>query len=102
MAKEFVIYCDESIEKGAYYSDFYGGVLVASKDLDNVVQRLENCKADLNLHQEVKWIKVTENYLEKYQNQKTGYYRNRLKRACFTTMFRYCIGCNGFSTQRFT
>ena len=68
MAKEFVIYCDESTEKGTFYSDFYGGVLVTSKDLDKVVQRLESCKTDLNLHQEVKWIKVTENYLEKYKS----------------------------------
>lgn len=68
MAKEFVIYCDESVEKGAYYSDFYGGLLIESKDLDKVVQQLEDCKTALNLHREVKWSRVTENYLEKYKS----------------------------------
>ena len=27
-----MIYCDESLSKGTYYSHFYGGVLVKSKD----------------------------------------------------------------------
>lgn len=67
MAKEYLIYCDESVEKGTYYSDFYGGVLIASDDLYKVTQALEKCKNDLNFHNEVKWVKVTENYLEKYK-----------------------------------
>ena len=36
-----------------------------SPDLQLVTNRLQQCKAQLNLHQEVKWQKVTENYLEK-------------------------------------
>ena len=67
MAKEYIIYCDESVEKGEYYSDFYGGLLVESKDLDKIVHHLESCKQTLNFHSEVKWSKVTENYLDKYK-----------------------------------
>jgi Protein of unknown function (DUF3800) len=67
MPKEYLIYCDESVEKGAFYSDFYGGVLVASDDLEQIIQSLEDCKEGLNLYNEVKWTKVTENYLEKYK-----------------------------------
>lgn len=67
MAKEYLIYCDESVEKGHYYSDFYGGVLIASEDLYKVQKELEKCKSDLNFNSEVKWVKVTENYLEKYK-----------------------------------
>lgn len=67
MAKEYLIYCDESVEKGAYYSDFYGGILISSEDLDETIALLEARKKDLNLHGEVKWTKVTENYLEKYE-----------------------------------
>jgi Protein of unknown function (DUF3800) len=67
MPKEYLIYCDESVEKGAFYSDFYGGVLVASDDLEDILQTLEQCKNDLNLFNEVKWTKVTENYLDKYK-----------------------------------
>lgn len=32
MPKEYTIWCDESIKKGKYYSNFYGGLLIQSKD----------------------------------------------------------------------
>jgi len=64
--REFVIYTDESDKNGQYYSNFYGGVLVRSTDLNEVIATLDNCKQQLNLLQEVKWQKVTENYLDKY------------------------------------
>lgn len=67
MSLEYVIYTDESDKKGKYYSNFYGGVLVRSTDLQRVIDRLNQCKAQLNLYQEVKWQKVTGNYLEKYR-----------------------------------
>ncbi|TWU21732.1 hypothetical protein Pla52o_39190 [Novipirellula galeiformis] len=66
MATEFVIYTDESVKDGAYFSNFYGGVLVRSHDLLSVSGRLAACKAEQNLHGELKWTKVTENYLDKY------------------------------------
>lgn len=66
MAKEYVIYCDESDSSGKYYSDFYGGVLVQSRDLDLVRSAISEKKQSLNLHGEVKWQKVTGNYLDKY------------------------------------
>ena len=66
MAREFLIYCDESDSTGKYYSDFYGGVLVQSKDLDYVKSEISKKKEELNLHGEVKWQKVTSNYLDKY------------------------------------
>src|SRR5215469_6045694 len=66
MADEFVIYCDESISNGAFYSNFYGGALVRSKHIDKVQHILAETKKKLNLFGEVKWDKVTENYLQKY------------------------------------
>lgn len=60
------IWCDESDKKGKYYSNFYGGVLVRGKDLNEVKNRLENVCAEQNLHKEIKWQKVTANYLHKY------------------------------------
>ena len=63
---EYVIYCDESLGKGQYYSDFFGGALVKSSDFENVKAILESHKAALNLNNEIKWVKVTENYLQKY------------------------------------
>lgn len=64
--KNYIIYCDESINKGKYYSNFYGGVLVDSKYFDFVVGELNKKKEELNMHGEIKWTKVTEAYLDKY------------------------------------
>lgn len=66
MPKELIIYCDESTESGAYYSDFYGGVLVSSDFFESVVATLDEKKVELNMFGEVKWSKVTASYLEKY------------------------------------
>jgi len=71
---EYIIYCDESIGKGKYYSNFYGGVLVCSKDFEHTVKILNDKKIELNLFNEIKWNKVTENYLEKYKEIITRYF----------------------------
>lgn len=68
MAKEYFLYCDESLEKGKYYSDFYGGALIESTYFNEIVERLEAKKNELNLFKEVKWNKVSSNYLEKYKD----------------------------------
>lgn len=65
--REYMIYCDESLSKGTYYSHFYGGVLVKSKDFYRVNTALEEMKTQLNLFGEIKWTKVTAPYLEKYK-----------------------------------
>ena len=74
MSLEYIIYTDESDKKGKFYSNFYGGVLVRSVDLQGIIDRLEACKDLLNMHQEVKWQKVTENYLEKYKCLMDGFF----------------------------
>lgn len=66
MDKEFVIYCDESSSKERHFSDFYGGALIGSDDIDHVRAVLAAAKAERNLHGELKWTKITENYEEKY------------------------------------
>jgi hypothetical protein len=66
VALEYIIYCDESEENGRYFSNFYGGALVRSTDLEQVRLRLEKRKEKLNLFREVKWTKITENYAQKY------------------------------------
>lgn len=66
MATELVIYTDESDKEGEYFSNFYGGVLVRSRDLADATQRLEETKLQQNLFGEIKWQKVTGNYLNKY------------------------------------
>jgi len=66
ISKEYIIYCDESIEQGTYYSNFYGGALIRSPHLNYIIKVLNDKKENLNLFGEVKWQKVSSNYLEKY------------------------------------
>jgi len=66
VTKELIIYCDESETRGCYFSNFYGGALVRSIDIDNIKVELEQIKSALNFHGEVKWSKVTANYADKY------------------------------------
>jgi len=68
MSKELIIYGDESDRRGAFFSNFFGGALIQSTDLTEVVQTLRSVKDRENLFQEIKWTKVTENYLEKYKS----------------------------------
>jgi hypothetical protein len=63
---EYIIYCDESEERGEFFSDFYGGALVRGEDIAGVVAAIKRKKAELNLHREVKWQRVTEQYEAKY------------------------------------
>ncbi|MFZ5879883.1 MAG: DUF3800 domain-containing protein [Chloroflexota bacterium] len=65
--KEYILFCDESDRHGKYYSNFYGGVIVGSSQYQRITDLLNNKKAELNLYQEVKWAKVTEQYLSKYE-----------------------------------
>ena len=64
--KEYIIFCDESESQGRFFSNFYGGVLVAASQYEPVTRRLVEQKNRLNLYGEVKWAKVTERYLDKY------------------------------------
>ena len=66
MALEYVIYADESLQSGEYYSNFYGGALVRSTDLETVIRRLEAAKAAAGLEREVKWSRTSMQWLPRY------------------------------------
>ena len=68
MATAYIIYADESVDRGRYYSNFYGGALVRSRDIEIVSKELNDIKIEQNLFGEVKWVKVTKHYLEKYSS----------------------------------
>jgi hypothetical protein len=63
---EMTLWCDESDFEGRYFSNFYGGSIVHQYNMDEVISKLEACKARLNLGREVKWQRVTDQYLPKY------------------------------------
>jgi hypothetical protein len=66
MAREFTIYCDESVQDGPYYARFYGGALVKTSDRPYVEGRLRSKMRALGLDAEVKWQKVSAGYLDRY------------------------------------
>lgn len=63
---EYILYCDESCQEGPLVSDFFGGCLVSFKDYEEITEALKAKKTELHFFGEVKWTKVTENYLSKY------------------------------------
>jgi hypothetical protein len=64
--KEYILFCDESEKRGKYFSNFYGGVLVGASQYTRITTRLNALKDELHLYTEVKWERVTEEYLDKY------------------------------------
>lgn len=65
--KEYIIFCDESDQEGKYYSNFYGGLIVGASQYQRLTRELNALKDELHFFGEVKWEKVTQNYLAKYQ-----------------------------------
>ena len=63
---EYILYCDESSSNGPLYSDFFGGCLINSKDWIAIENAIKADKERLNLTGEIKWTKVTAQYLDKY------------------------------------
>ncbi|MBE6429018.1 MAG: DUF3800 domain-containing protein [Planctomycetaceae bacterium] len=90
---ELVIYTDESEKTGRYYSNFYGGLLVRACDIEPIISTLETKKLELNLLKEVKWVKVTENYLEKYMELMDTFFdfveKDQIKIRIMFTQNRY-------------
>jgi hypothetical protein len=87
--KEYIIFCDESEAAGKYYSNFYGGVLVGSSQYDRITARLNAEKQRLNLFGELKWSKVTANYVAKYESlMRVFFHEVRAKHARVRIMFR--------------
>lgn len=65
---EYIIYADESDSKGEYFSHFYGGLILPNSFEAKANEVLEQVKARNNLHGELKWQKITANYLDKYKD----------------------------------
>lgn len=104
MSRELILYCDESDQEGQYFSDFYGGCLVESINLKEVVEALEQCKREQNLFAEIKWSKVTANYLEKYKALTNLFFdfiqQDKIKvRIMFTKNTHVATGLTGYHDE---
>lgn len=67
-ARTLFLFCDESDREGRFYSNFYGGVLLAESDYSLVSDRLNTVKKHLGISAEMKWSKVTIQYLDRYMD----------------------------------
>ena len=63
----YYIWFDESDKEGEFYSNFYGGVLIKSEDLENVLQMMNSLILELGIEEEIKWQKVNAFMYEKYE-----------------------------------
>ena len=77
---EYIIYSDESVSKGEYFSDFFGGALVTNTNFNEVNSALEAKKKELNLTGEIKWTKTSVAYLEKYKQMMDLFFWYRCKK----------------------
>lgn len=67
MTKRYILYCDESDNRGRFYSHFYGGALLEASKQQALHDELQAVKDELHiLEGEMKWQYITENYKEKY------------------------------------
>ncbi|TAE02079.1 MAG: hypothetical protein EAZ97_02775 [Bacteroidetes bacterium] len=64
----YYIWCDESVKNGKLFSDFYGGILVNSKDFETIKTVLEAEFALSKLGTELKWTKINEFQAEGYMH----------------------------------
>ena len=64
----YYIWTDESDATGKYYANFYGGILISSEHLEEVLARLSTVVKEQGLEQEeIKWQKVNEYTEERYK-----------------------------------
>ncbi len=66
MARELVIYCDESVSNGEFFSNFYGGLLVESQHVEPIRTELTDLKTALGITGEIKWERVNTSVADRY------------------------------------
>lgn len=62
-----MIYCDESDDKGKYFSHFYGGAAVDAYKRERIEASLNAAYADLKIQGEVKWTKIGSGHEKRYK-----------------------------------
>lgn len=56
----YILYCDESSDKGRFFSNFYGGCLLRASDRQAIEAELSSVKEENGLRGEAKWTKISE------------------------------------------
>jgi hypothetical protein len=67
MPKRYIIFCDESDDRGKFYSNFYGGALIEARQQQSIEAELQAKKDELHIFDgEMKWERISEPYADKY------------------------------------
>ncbi len=67
MHKRYIIFCDESDDRGRFYSNFYGGALIEASKQQCIEDELQSVKDRIHIFEgEMKWQRITEPYADKY------------------------------------
>ena len=72
--KEYWIFCDESVQDGPLFSNFFGGAILPAKNHSAVENEMRIRKAEIGFLKELKWQRVTEQWLEGYQQMMTAFF----------------------------
>ncbi len=72
--REYWIFCDESVQEGPKFSNFFGGVIVPATRHADVENRLRIAKAEIGFLKEMKWQRVTERWLDGYQRMIVAFF----------------------------
>ncbi len=72
--KEYVLFCDESDRHGAFFSNFYGGVRVGARHLNQVNRDLLAERTALGLTSEVKWEKTDLQMVTRYETMMHAFF----------------------------
>lgn len=71
---EYWIFCDESVQEGASFSNFFGGVIVPAARHSEIENRLRIAKAENGFLKELKWQRVTEQWQAGYERVITSFF----------------------------
>lgn len=72
--KEYWIFFDESVQDGALFSNFFGGIILPQPNHAALENRLRAEKAEIGFLKVLKWQRVTEHWLEGYQRMMTAFF----------------------------
>ncbi len=64
--RRLIVYCDESDDKGRFYSHFYGGAAVDERKIDRINRSLDTIRHELAMQGEVKWTKIGAGHVDRY------------------------------------
>lgn len=87
--KEYWIFADESVQEGRHFSNFFGGCIVSARMHADIENRLRIQKAKIGFLKELKWQRVTGQWLDGYQGMITHFIDElRQHRVRMRVMFR--------------